>query len=359
MVKKKLNYFKFYKNKKILVTGSTGFKGAWLSLWLNIMGAKVYGIGYRPNLNKKLFNQLNLRKKIIFKNIDIRNFSKIQKYIKKVKPDIIFHLAAQPIISKSYEKPKYTYEVNSLGTLNIIETIREVKFIKSAVFVTSDKCYESNNSTIGFKEDDKLGGIDPYSGSKASAEIIVNTYYQSFFKNKKKVGIASARAGNVIGGGDWSKDRLIPDAIRFLNKKKKIIIRNPNFNRPWQHVLEPLNGYLILAMRLYKNPLKYSGPWNFGTERNTVTSVEQIIRKIIYYWGRGNYKVLNKKIFYEQTNLQLNILKAKKKLNWKPKFSINECVSFTVDWYKGVLKNKISVPKITSDQIFRYMKKND
>jgi len=351
-----INYLNFYRNKKVLVTGSTGFKGAWLSLWLNMLGAKVYGIGYKPNLNKKLFNQLDLRKKIVFQNIDVRNFSKIKNYIKKIKPEIIFHLAAQPIISKSYENPKYTYEVNSLGTLNIIEAIREVKFVKSAVFVTSDKCYESNNSTIGFKENDKLGGIDPYSGSKASAEIIINTYYHSFFKNKKKIGVATARAGNVIGGGDWSKDRLIPDAIKFLNKKKKIIIRNPNFNRPWQHVLEPLNGYLILAIKLYKNPLKYSGPWNFGTEQKTVTSVEQIVQKIIHNWGEGKYKVLNKNIFYEQTNLQLNISKAKKKLNWKPKLSVNECVNFTVDWYKSVLKNNMSVLKITSDQISKYMK---
>ncbi len=224
MVKKNFKmpkYLSFYKNKKVLITGSTGFKGAWLSLWLNMLGAKVYGIGYKPNNNKKLFNQLDLSKKIIFRNIDIRNFNKIKNHIFKIKPEIIFHLAAQPIISKSYEKPKYTYEVNSIGTLNIMETIKDIKFVKSVVLVTSDKCYESNNSTIGFSENDKLGGIDPYSGSKAAAEIIVNTYYQSFFKNKKNIGIATARAGNVIGGGDWSKDRLIPDAIKFLNRKKK------------------------------------------------------------------------------------------------------------------------------------------
>ncbi len=352
-------YLSFYKNKKVLITGSTGFKGAWLSLWLNMLGAKVYGIGYKPNNNKKLFNQLDLSKKIIFRNIDIRNFNKIKNHIFKIKPEIIFHLAAQPIISKSYEKPKYTYEVNSIGTLNIMETIKDIKFVKSVVLVTSDKCYESNNSTIGFSENDKLGGIDPYSGSKAAAEIIVNTYYQSFFKNKKNIGIATARAGNVIGGGDWSKDRLIPDAIKFLNRKKKIVIRNPNFNRPWQHVLEPLYGYLKLAEKLYKNPLRYSGPWNFGTERNTVTSVEQVIQKIIHYWGIGKYKVFNKKKFYEQTNLQLNISKAKGKLRWKPKLSINECVMLTVDWYKSVIKKKKTVLEITKEQIVKYMKLND
>ena len=348
----------FYKNKKIFVTGATGFKGAWLCLWLNMLGAKVNGIGYRPNDNKRLFNQLNLRKKILFKNLDIRDFSKLNKYVKKVKPQIIFHLAAQPIISKSYEDPFNTYQVNSFGTLNLIETIKRNKFIKSSVLITSDKCYESNNSTKGFVENDKLGGIDPYSGSKANAEIIVNTYYQSFFKNKIKTGIATARVGNVIGGGDWSKDRLIPDAIKSLRENKQIIIRNPNFNRPWQHVLEPLYGYLILAYNLYYNPAKYSGPWNFGTERNTVTSVEEITHKIVSCWGKGKYKIINKKKFYEQTNLQLNINKSKKFLKWKPKLTINQCINITVDWYRKVLEEKMSVYKITKEQILDYMKSN-
>jgi len=356
-MKKKL--FNFYKNKRILVTGATGFKGAWLSLWLSMLGAKVFGIGYKPNNNRRLFDQLKLKEKIFFKSIDIRNFLKIKNHIKKIKPEIIFHLAAQPIISKSYDYPKYTYEVNAIGTLNLIDAIRKFKFIKSVVFVTSDKCYESNNSIIGFKESDKLGGIDPYSGSKASSEIIVNTYYHSYFKKKINTGIATARAGNVIGGGDWSKDRLIPDSIKFLNKKKTIIIRNPNFNRPWQHVLEPLHGYLILALKLYNQPGKYSGPWNFGTEHNTVTSVEQIIRKIIFNWGKGKYKKINNRKFYEQTNLQLNITKAKKELKWKPKLSIDHCISLTVDWYKKVLTSKATVQQITMSQIINYMKLND
>ena len=354
-----MNFKNFYKNKKVLITGATGFKGAWLSLWLNILGAKVYGVGYKPNNNKRLFNQLYLKKKISFKNIDIRNFRKMNKHIKSIKPEIIFHLAAQPIISKSYEEPQNTYYINSFGTLNLIEIVKQNKFIKSSIFITSDKCYESNNSTKGFKESDKLGGIDPYSGSKACAEIITNTYYQSFFKDKIKRGIATARAGNVIGGGDWSKDRLIPDSIKSLNKNKKIIIRNPNFNRPWQHVLEPLNGYLMLAFNLYKMPEKYSGPWNFGTERNTITNVEEVIQKIIFNWGNGKYKKINKKKFYEQTNLQLNIQKSKKILKWKPKLSIDRCISITVDWYKKVLNEKESVEKITKDQILNYMKIND
>ncbi len=349
------NLKKFYSNKKVLIIGATGFKGAWLSLWLNILGAKVSGIGYNPNSNKKLFKQLELEKKIKLKNIDIRNYNKVFNYLKKTKPEIVFHLAAQPIISKSYEIPKYTYEVNSLGTLNLIECLKNLKSVKSTIFVTSDKCYQSNNSTLGFKESDKLGGIDPYSGSKACAEIIVKTYYESFFKDKIKNGIATARAGNVIGGGDWSKDRLIPDAIRSLNKKKTIIIRNPNFNRPWQHVLEPLRGYLILGLKLYKNPTKFSGAWNFGTEKNTINNVKQVISKIISNWGNGKYQVENKKKFYEQTNLQLNISKAKREINWRPKFSIDECVEFTVEWYIEVLRKKNNVYNVTKSQILKYM----
>ncbi len=351
-----MNKKNFYENRKVLITGATGFKGAWLSKWLLMLGAKVYGLGFAPNNNKRLFNQLNLKKRVNLKNIDIRNYNLLCSYLKKIKPVVVFHLAAQPIISRSYELPKYTYEVNSLGTLNLINAIKETSTVRSAIFVTSDKCYESNNSTVGFVEHDKLGGVDPYSGSKACAEIIVKTYINSFLK-EKKIGIATARAGNVIGGGDWSKDRLIPDAIKFLNEKKKITIRNPNFNRPWQHVLEPLSGYLNLAEKLFKDPKKYSGAWNFGTEKNTVTSVEQIIKKIIYFWGSGTYGKLKKYKFYEQENLQLNILKSKKILKWKPKLSINECIELTVEWYKWVLFKKGSAENITYNQIQNFIEK--
>lgn len=347
---------KFFKKKKVLITGATGFKGSWLSLWLNNLGSKVYAIGYNPNYNDKLYGQLGLKKIIPTKIIDIRNYQKLEKYIKKVKPEIVFHLAAQPIIFTGYNYPKYTYEVNSLGTLNMLEIIKKNNFVKSTIFVTSDKCYESNNSTKGFVENDKLGGIDPYSGSKACAEIIIKTYIESFFKKNKKIGVASARAGNVIGGGDWSKNRLIPDAIRSLKAKKKIIIRNPNFNRPWQHVLEPLYGYLILAEKLYKNPKKFSGAWNFGTKKNTVTDVETVISKIIKNWGSGEYKK-NKSVLYEQKNLQLNILKAQKNLNWSPKLSIDQSIRITTEWYKKIITKNEDVKRVTEDQINQYIKK--
>ncbi len=351
----KNNFIKFYENKKVLVTGATGFKGAWLSSWLLKMKSKVYGVGYNPNQNKNLFYKLNLHKKIKTSLFDVRDYKKLNAFIQKVKPSIIFHLAAQPLIFESYKKPLLTFDVNFRGSLNILEIARKSKFVKSVVIITSDKCYESNNSSIGFKETDLLGGVDPYSASKASTEIMTRAYRESFFKNiKHLVGISTARAGNVIGGGDWSGKRLIPDCIRSLIKNRVILIRNPNFNRPWQHVLEPLKGYLILAKKQYLNPKKYSGAWNFGTNPNSLTNVKTIVEYIIKFWGSGKIKA-TKKSFYEQANLQLNIKKAKKYLNWRPTYNIKNSVKFTTDWYKKVLKSKLSPEEVTNYQIEKYM----
>jgi len=344
----------FYKNKKVLITGATGFKGAWLSYWLNILGAKVYGIGHNPNKNKNLFYSLKLEKKIKLKLFDIRDKKKLKNFISSNKPEIIFHMAAQPLILDSYEKPYLTYTVNSIGTLNILEIVRETNSVKSLICITSDKCYESNYSTQGFKESDRLGGKDPYSGSKAAAEIMIKSYQESFFKYKK-CGIASGRAGNVIGGGDWSENRLIPDTINSIIKGKTINIRNPKFNRPWQHVLEPLHGYLILGEKLFKKPKIYSGPWNFGTKKNTVTNVLEIAKEIVKFWGKGKITFKKNQKYYEQTNLQLNIDKSISILKWQPKYSIMKSVQVTVDWYKKVLIEKISVEKITEKQIRDYM----
>ena len=344
----------FYKNKKVLVTGATGFKGAWLSYWLTLLGAKVYGVGYNPNKNKNLFYSLKLNKKIKLKLFDIRNKKKLSLFIKNSKPQIIFHLAAQPLILESYKYPYLTYTVNTIGTLNVVDVVRETNTVKSLVCITSDKCYSNNFSTKGFKEDDKLGGEDPYSGSKASAEIIINSYQKSFF-NEKKCGLASARAGNVIGGGDWSENRLIPDTVNSIIKNKIIFVRNPNYNRPWQHVLEPLHGYLILGEKIYKEPKRYSGPWNFGTKKNTVTSVLEIVKEIVKFWKKGKINFKKNQKYYEQTNLQLNIDKSQKILKWQPKYSITKSIHVTADWYKKVLTEKFSAEKITEKQIKDYM----
>ena len=344
----------FYKNKKVLITGVTGFKGAWLSCWLKMLGAKVYGVGYNPNKNKNLFYSLKLDKKIKLKLFDIRDKKKLKNFINSSKPQIIFHLAAQPLILDSYKKPYLTYTVNSIGTLNLLDIVSKTNSVKSLICITSDKCYESNYSTKGFKEDDKLGGKDPYSGSKACAEIMIKSYQESFFKYKK-CGLASARAGNVIGGGDWSENRLIPDTVNSIIKGKTIKIRNPKFNRPWLHVLEPLYGYLLLGEKLFKKPKTYSGPWNFGTKKNTTTNVLEIVREIIKIWGKGKITFKNNQQHYEQTNLQLNINKSMKNLKWKPKYTIVKSVRVTVDWYKKVLIDKFSIEKVTQKQIKDYM----
>ena len=345
----------FYKDKKILVTGATGFKGAWLTYWLYLLNANVIGIGRKPNKNDNLFKQLKLKKKIQIKYFDIREKKKLEILIKKFKPSIIFHLAAQPIISEGYARPEETITINSIGTLNVVEICKNLKFVKSIICVTSDKCYENNFSIKGFKENDKLGGSDPYSASKANAEIIVKSYYESFYKKNKK-GLATGRAGNVIGGGDWSPNRLIPDCVKWITKNQLIYLRRPSFNRPWQHVLEPLYGYLILGHKLFKEPLKYSGAWNFGSKKNTITSVHQVVKKMMKFWGTGKVKINKKKQFYEQENLQLDITKAKKILNWHPKYSIDQSIKLTVEWYKFVHdKGSKYAEEISKKQIQFYM----
>ena len=348
----------FYKNKKVLVTGATGFKGSWLCSWLLHMGAKVYGSGYSPNQNKNLFYKLKLHKKIKLGIFDIRDQKKLEKFIFRSKPSIIFHLAAQPLIIESYLKPHSTIDINIRGTLNILEASKKFNFVKSVVLITSDKCYENVGKLTRYKENDTLGGIDPYSASKSSSELIIRAYRESFFKNKRNCGISSARAGNVIGGGDWSANRLIPDCIRSLLDKKDIFLRNPNFNRPWQHVLEPLMGYLILAKKQFKEPKKYSDAWNFGTKNNSVKSVKEIVDYMISFWGSGKIKVNRENKFYEQKNLQLDINKAKKRLKWIPTYSVKRGVQITIEWYLQVYKNKKDPFEITNKQIINYMNEN-
>jgi CDP-glucose 4,6-dehydratase len=349
----------FYKNKRVLVTGSTGFKGSWLCCWLLHMGAKVYGSGYSPNQNKNLFYQLKLQKKIKLAIFDIRDQKKLEKFIFKSKPSIIFHLAAQPLIIESYLKPHLTIDINVRGTLNVLEASKKFNFIKSVVLITSDKCYENVGKLTRYKEDDVLGGIDPYSASKSASELIIRAYRESFFKNKKNCGISSARAGNVIGGGDWSAKRLIPDCIKSLLKNKVVFLRNPNFNRPWQHVLEPIRGYLMLAKKQFQEPKKYSDAWNFGTKNNSVKSVKEIVDYIISFWGSGKIRVNRENKFYEQKNLQLDINKVKKRLKWYPTYSVKKGVQITTEWYLQVFKNKQDPFKVTNKQIVEYMNENN
>ena len=346
------NIFKNYKNLKILVTGSTGFKGAWLSYWLYDLGAKIIGVGLEPEKDSILFKKLNLKKKIKQYIFDINDFNKLDKVIKKEKPDIIFHLAAQSIVSLSYKKPLKTFQTNIQGSANILECFRSNK-IPAMVFITSDKCYLNLDLKKSYKENDKLGGLDNYSASKASAELIFSSYFHSFFKlNHKNLSIGSARAGNVIGGGDMKTNRLIPDIIKSIKFNKKIIIRNPQSTRPWQHVLEPLSGYLILGQKLLNQKLNNSiyPSWNFGPEKKNCKEVITMVKKVLDMWPIEKRIILKKSKMHEAKFLSLNIEKAKKELNWTPKLNFSETIRFTVDWYKNYLDDK-NMETITSEQI--------
>ena len=344
---------KFYKNKKVFVTGATGFKGSWLCFLLNKFGANVVGTGLREN-SQKLFYQLNLKNKIKIYHNDIRDYKSLNKIVNNFKPEIIFHLAAQPIVRESYEKPLNTFDINFMGTVNILDISFNLKFVKSLVCVTTDKVYFNKNWLWGYRENDALGGDDPYSASKAAAEIAISSYKKSF--NKPNLGVASARAGNVIGGGDMSRFRLIPDCIRSLIKNKKIIIRNPNSNRPWQHVLEPVHGYLILGQKLFFNPRLYSQSYNFGPSTESIMNVKEIVKSIIKIWGGGKFEIINDKI-KEHKILQLNIDKTRKVLKWKPVLNLEETIRETVFWYKSVVYEKKDAVKITSEQISNFFNK--
>lgn len=355
----KTNLKDSYKNLKVLVTGSTGFKGSWLCFWLSKLNAKVIGVGLKPEKESILFNALALEKKISQHFINIENYVKINELIKKVKPDIIFHLAAQSIVSESFIKPLNTIQTNTLGSANILESTRKNN-IKNLIFITSDKCYLNINTKKPYKEKDFLGGHDIYSSSKAAAEILFHSYHDSFFnlknKNLKKV---SARAGNVIGGGDLKINRIIPDFFKSILKKKQLLIRSPHATRPWQHVLEPLSGYLILGHKVMSNKLSSSlyPSWNFGPKKNNCKKVIEVINLFFEELELNkNYKIKKNINLKEAKLLSLDINKARKELNWEPKLSLKECVKITSDWYINFLAGE-PVERITEEQIDFYENK--
>jgi len=345
-----------YKNLKILITGNTGFKGTWLSHWLLNMGAKVVGVALPPEKDSVLFKELNLNRRVKQYFFDIKKFDKINQIVKKEKPDLIFHLAAQSIVSSSYIDPLKTFQSNILGSANLLETFRKNN-IPSMIYITSDKCYLNLDLKKDYKESDVLGGLDNYSSSKASAELIFSSYFHSYFKEKKKhLSLGTVRAGNVIGGGDMKANRLIPDIVRSIKNDKKILIRNPYSTRPWQHVLEPLSGYLILGQKLLnkKINIKTHPSWNFGPERKNCKNVITIVKKILNHWKIKKQIIIKKEKMHEAKFLSLNINKAKRELNWKPKLSLNQTVSFTIDWYKNFFEAK-KMQNFSSEQIENYM----
>lgn len=344
----------FWKGKKVFVTGHTGFKGGWLVQTLNILGAKVKGYALEPNSSPSFFQSTNVGKRVISEIGDIRNQEQLTESISEFKPEVIFHLAAQPLVRYSYENPKETYEVNVIGTLNLLEAIRRVQTIKAAVLITTDKCYENKEWDYGYREIDPMGGHDPYSSSKGCCELLISSYRNSYF-NQSKTKIASARAGNVIGGGDWSEDRLIPDLLKAIELNKAPILRNPLSIRPWQHVLEPIGGYLKLAEGLYNAVDGLDEAWNFGPNDTDCKSVEWITNTLFKLSGCENsWKQDYNFNPHEAKLLKLDISKAKNKLGWNPKWDISFSLEKIVQWHKTYLLNR-EAEAITHQQIIEYI----
>jgi len=345
---------KFYKNKKVFVTGHTGFKGSWLSFILDLHEANVKGFSKNPTTKPSLFNNLNFSERFSSVIGDIKDINHLKMEISQFEPDFIFHLAAQPIVIDSYRDPVETYQSNFNGTLNLLESIREINRKCDIIITTTDKVYKNYENKIPFKEDDVLGGEDPYSASKSASEILINSYSKSYFLDNK-INIATARAGNVIGGGDWSQHRLIPDIIRSCFEKSELVIRNPKSVRPWQHVLDPILGYLDLARSLSINPKAFKGAWNFGPDEKHPISVSDIIDIIKTKQELSNIKIKNDTSIKESKHLQLDISKSKTILNWKPRWDSKSAVEHTIKWYSNFYKNT-PANQLIVDDLKKYLK---
>ncbi len=352
----------FFRDKKILITGHTGFQGAWLSEIMLRWGANVAGVALHPHTTPNLFDILDLSHRMRNYWVDVRDFPGMRDVFVQEKPDIVFHLAAQALVRESYDNPLDTFSTNIIGTANLLEVMRKVPGTRAAVIVTTDKVYRNTESLTPYKETDSLGGHDPYSASKAAADIVTQSYLLSFFNHEhavqsQTVSIGIARSGNVIGGGDWGKDRLIPDIIRSLwestnEEAMEIIIRNPNSVRPWQYVLEPLHGYLLLATRLFQGDGTAVGAWNFGPETtNTTVTVEQIVQESITFFGRGTYKVVAETHKPETKKLTIAISKATDVLKWRPRFLFRESLQRTLQWYRMYYENASRIRALTEEEI--------
>lgn len=325
-----------YKGKKVLVTGHTGFKGSWLSFWLHILGARVIGYSLYMPSDPSNFAVLKLRENIYDIEGDIRDIDKLQHVFNTYNPEIIFHLAAQPIVRRSYDEPKITFDTNFGGTVNILESVRKTSSVEAVVMVTSDKCYENLLWDYGYREIDRLGGSDPYSASKACAELAVSSYARSFFTGNNCPRIATVRAGNVIGGGDWAEDRIVPDCIKAWAKGERTVLRNPKATRPWQHVLEPISGYLLLCSNLFNNNHLSGESFNFGPAADASNTVESLVRKMAAAWGNPEWEVLpDVKNKQEHKFLKLCCDKALLQLGWKAVFNSEETITETIRWYRN------------------------
>lgn len=348
----------FWKGKKVLITGHTGFKGSWLCMYLNTLGAEVSGYALEPPTEVNLYELCGISSFVSSTISDVRDFDSLLKKIEVEKPEIIIHMAAQPLVIESYKNPRETYEINVMGTVNLLEAVRHVESVKAVVNVTTDKCYENREWPWGYREYEPMGGYDPYSNSKGCSELVTSSFRSSFFNTKDnhihRVNLASSRAGNVIGGGDWAKDRLIPDFIRSITLGEQLKIRNPYSIRPWQHVIEPLTGYLILCEKLYDQGSAFAEGWNFGPDDNDAKNVEWVIKTICEIWGNGaSYSIENGIKLHEANYLKLDCSKAKSLLGWFPKWDLKTALQAVVDWNKAYLKNE-DMRRVSIAQIEQY-----
>lgn len=350
----------FYKGKRVLITGHTGFKGSWLSIWLHELGAEVVGVALDPYSDKDNYVLSGIGTKIKADlRADIRDGEQMKQIFAKYQPEIVFHLAAQPLVRLSYDIPVETYEANVMGTIHVMEAIRATESVKVGVMITTDKCYENKEQIWGYRENEPMGGYDPYSSSKGAAEIAINSWRRSFFNpadygKKHHVALASVRAGNVIGGGDWALDRIIPDCIRAIEADRTIEIRSPKAIRPWQHVLEPLGGYMLLASKMWDEPTKYCEGWNFGPRTESIATVWDVATKLINNYGKGELKdISNPNALHEAKLLMLDINKAHFKLDWEPRMDIDQCMNLVADWYKRYQDDDVYC--ICVEQINKYV----
>ena len=347
----------FYRGKTVLVTGHTGFKGAWLSEWLKILGARVIGFALPPNDQPNLFDAAHIGEAMSSVLGDLREFSAVRAVFEEHAPEIVFHNAAQPLVRRSYREPVTTYATNVMGTVHVLEAARNTSSVRAVVVVTSDKCYDNKDWLWGYREADPIGGRDPYSSSKGCAELVTAAYRHSFFhKNEGSAAVASARAGNVIAGGDWAEDRLVPDIVRSISSGNTVVLRHPNAHRRWQYVLEPIRGYLMLGEFLGGGDHSYAQAWNFGPNDEASISVSELAMRMIRFWGKGQLTVQPKEDdLHEAQYLKLDCSKAHAWLGWKPMLSIDESLQLTVEWYRNYLEDPQSAPRMTAKQIRDYM----
>ena len=331
----------FWKGKRVFITGHTGFKGSWLSLWLQQMGAEVKGFSLEPPTTPSLFEVDKVADHMQSEIGDIRDLTKLSQSIVSFNPDILLHLAAQPLVRYSYREPVETYSTNVMGTVNVLEASRQANNLKTIVVITTDKCYENREWEWGYRENEPMGGYDPYSNSKGCAELVVSAYRRSFFNSNDTAAVASARAGNVVGGGDWAEDRLIPDILRAFEKQQPVIIRNPLSTRPWQHVLEPLSGYLVLAQHLWQEGQTFAEGWNFGPKDDDCRPVQWILDKMVHFWGKGAYYEIDKSQQPHEANfLKLDCSKAATRLKWHPQWRLEYTLEKITTWHRAWLDRK-------------------